>query len=382
MDGSPQGLTRRELLQRAGSVGTGVALGAAFGRVPQMLDAGGVAGPVLTTDAQQLPEPSWQRLPRWRGFNLDAKLDVNRNESQFEEQDFALIAALGFNFVRLPLDYRFWTESYDWRRLRPQVLTELDGVLRLAASYGLHVCLNFHRAPGHSVRQPPEPVSLWENDDALAICAGHWAHFALRYRGIPNRYLSFNLLNEPGRVDPAVHRRVITRLVEAVRHYDDRRLLICDGRDWGRTPPTELVGLGVAAATRGYEPFRLTHYRAEWEPGATEWSLPTYPLSDGDTVWNKETLRRRWIESWRALQAQGVGVFVGEWGAYNRTPHAVVLAWMRDCLELWQEAGWGWALWNWRGSFGPLDSGRTDVAYVPWGRFQVDRAMLELLVRG
>ncbi len=70
---------------------------------------------------------------------------------------------------------------------------------------------------------------------------------------------------------------------------------------------------------------------------------------------------------------------VGEWGAYARTPHSVVLAWMKDCLENWQRAGWGWALWNFRGSFGVLDSDRNDVAYEAFQGHKLDRAMLTLL---
>jgi endoglucanase len=57
----------------------------------------------------------------------------------------------------------------------------------------------------------------------------------------------------------------------------------------------------------------------------------------------------------------------------------VVLRWMRDCLENWKGAGWGWALWNYRGGFGILDSGRADVSYEDWRGHKLDRAMLELL---
>jgi endoglucanase len=52
---------------------------------------------------------------------------------------------------------------------------------------------------------------------------------------------------------------------------------------------------------------------------------------------------------------------------------------MRDVLELWQEAGWGWALWNLRGGFGPLDSQREDVTYEDFHGHKLDRTMLELL---
>ena len=39
---------------------------------------------------------------------------------------------------------------------------------------------------------------------------------------------------------------------------------------------------------------------------------------------------------------------------------AVVLAWMRDVLSLWKEAGWGWCLWNLRGAFG-VEAPRVDA---------------------
>ena len=72
---------------------------------------------------------------------------------------------------------------------------------------------------------------------------------------------------------------------------------------------------------------------------------------------------------------------VGEFGAYRFTPHPVALAWMRDCLENWKRAGWGWALWNFRGDFGVLDSNRPDVSYERWEGHLLDREMLELLLR-
>jgi endoglucanase len=55
---------------------------------------------------------------------------------------------------------------------------------------------------------------------------------------------------------------------------------------------------------------------------------------------------------------------------------------MRDSLELWQEAGWGWALWNLRGSFGFLDSERRDLDYENFRGHKLDRSMLELLRSG
>ncbi len=54
---------------------------------------------------------------------------------------------------------------------------------------------------------------------------------------------------------------------------------------------------------------------------------------------------------------------------------------MEDVLATAQEAGFGWALWNFRGGFGILDSNRTDITYESWQGHQLDRAMLEVLQR-
>lgn len=329
-------------------------------------------------EQRRLPAPSPKKLPRWRGFNLLSKFQV-ASQSLFDEQDFAWIQEWGMNFVRLPMDYRCWIESGDWTKLREPILKEIDEAVRFGEKYGVHVCLNFHRAPGYTVAQPPEEKSVWTDEEAQRVCALHWAAFARRYKGISNRRLSFNLFNEPAVIAPDVHRKVVARMAEAIREHDPQRLIICDGRQWGNTAPVELVGLDVAAATRGYQPMPISHWHASWVGGSDRWPEPTYPLKEGNRLWDREYHRQFFIRPWKELESRGVGVMVGEFGAFNRTPHGVVLAWMRDCLANWKEAGWGWALWNLRGSFGVLDSGRTDVEYENFKGHKLDRAMLELL---
>jgi len=331
------------------------------------------------TAPRRLPAATPQKLPRWRGFNLLNKFHLDWNNRPFEERDFAWIAELGFNFVRLPMDYRCWTEPSDWTKLREEVLKDIDAAVRFGQKHGIHVCINFHRAPGYTVASPPEPKPLWTDAEALKVCCLHWAHFARRYKGIPNSQVSFNLLNEPANVTAEVHRKVVERVVEAIREQDPNRLIICDGRDWGGTAPGELIGLKVAAATRGYLPFVISHYKASWVQGSDKWPEPTHPWREGNTIWDKQTIWERIYKPWKELEKKGVGVMVGEFGAHNQTPHKVVIAWMRDLLSLWKEAGWGWALWNFYGSFGLVDSGRADVRYEDWRGHKLDREMLELL---
>jgi len=339
-----------------------------------------VTGAEATTAAPKpLPEPSPSKLPRWRGFNLLEKFNDRRNRP-FKEQEFEWMAELGFDFARLPMSYRCWADPNDWLKLDEATLKQVDQAVEFGDRHGVHVNLNLHRAPGYCVNPPEEPKDLWSDQEALDACAFHWAHLAKRYQGIPNTRVSFDLLNEPKDIPSATYVPVITRLVEAIRDVDPGRLIIADGLRWGNDPVPDLVPLRVGQSTRGYQPFQLTHWKASWVDGSDQWPEPTWPMHAGaKNEYNRQRMRREQIRPWRELVDQGVGVHVGEWGAFNFTPHEVVLSWMRDCLELWQQAGWGWALWNFRGAFGVLDSDRSDVTYENWRGRKLDRAMLELL---
>jgi len=321
-----------------------------------------------------------RKLPRWRGFNLLEKFILTRANEPYVEDDFRWMADWGFDFVRLPMDYRCWTAPSDPYKLDEKVLGEIDQAVEFGRKHGVHVSLNLHRAPGYTVAKPPEKLNLWADEEAQKQFDFQWSQFAARYRGIPSSRLSFDLVNEPARTTTEAYVKVARRAAAAIRARDPHRLIISDGMRWGRDPIFELADLGIAQSTRGYDPMAVSHYQASWV-GGQRWREPDWPLKQGGKLLDRQWLHRDRIVPWKKLEAKGVGVHVGEWGAYNKTPHDVVLRWMRDCLALWKEAGWGWALWNLRGSFGVLDSERKDVEYADFHGHRLDRKMLELLRR-
>jgi endoglucanase len=360
-------MNRRQFIQ------TGSALGLATSLSPAL--------PLLAGEPKV---PTAKHLPRWRGFNLLEKFTQRREGNPpFRESDFALISDWGFDFTRLPMSYLCWTDPADWLKLREEELKHIDDALEFGRKHGVHVNLNFHRAPGYCVNPPKEPLDLWTEEKALEACAFHWGHFAKRYKGIPNTRLSFDLLNEPPSVAEQTYVRVVKRLVGAIRAEDPQRLIIADGLRWGTAPVHGLADLGIAQSTRGYEPMQISHYKANWVKGSDQWPEPTWPLKpDEKGCADKEALRQSRIQPWKELEQKGVGIHVGEWGAFNQTPHQAVLAWMSDCLDLWKQAGWGWALWNLHGGFGVLDSQRQDVQYDDFHGQKLDREMLKLLQNG
>jgi len=487
------------------------------------------AATTLFMQAAELPEPSPSKLPRWRGFNLLEKFYFSGKHEPFLEDDFRMISELGFNFVRLPMDYRGYISGKDWEKFDEVPLKHIDQAIEWGGKFGVHVSLNLHRAPGWTVAKPPEETDLWTDAEPRRVAALHWRMFAKRYRGIPNSRLSFNLFNEPAGIEEQNYISVVETMLKAIRAEDPDRLVICDGKEWGKEPVDAFIPMKVAMMTRGYLPFQLTHFKATWVGNNDDWPIPAWPTvagtngallsptkkegshplpiegpvaaestlkviigavssratlvvtADGieigreefiadpeDKRWDKvgkvepwnnlraegsvelrikvpkaanklelqtvagdwlslksiaiiapdggegavdleikwgqpaeplpylpdqqggpslglprgrEWLREDTVDPWVAFASKGGGVMVGEWGTFNKTPHDVVLRWAEDCLKNWQDAGFGWALWNFRGNFGILDSGRKDVEYEDYQGHKLDRKLLDLLQR-
>jgi endoglucanase len=328
-------------------------------------------------------------LPRWRGFNFDGR---HRVDGRFQEADFRMVAELGFDYVRLPLCYWDWIDHRDPFCINEEKINFVDEAVAWAERYGIHVSINFHRAPGFCVGDIElEPFRLFEDPNALRCFVEHWALFARRYRGQPSALLSFNLLNEPRWVAPREHAVVMRETVRRIRSIDPDRLILLDGLNTGNEFPTDLidlVGQGVGFCTRGYVPLGVTHYEATWgHHPQYETESPAWPMgrnrisSTGfyDGLWDRDRLEGRY-RVWAAIaQATKAGVFCGECGCFNRTPHETALAWMTDLLDILTSMNIGYALWNLRGPFGILDSERRDVDYEDWQGHKLDRRMLELL---
>ena len=338
-------------------------------------------------------------IPPACGFNLLEKFtweEAQPRGREFQESDFDFMAEHGFTFARLPMDYRCWTRDLEGPRcdIDESVLGEVVRAVELGKARGIHVCVNIHRGPGYCINKPElEPFNLWADGAAEDCFARHWRALAQAAAGFSSGECSLDLLNEPPcygqrMFTPWAHRRVMRRAAEAIREVSPDRLIICDGHCGGHKPSRELVPLGVAQSMRGYTPFQITHYKASWVRAEdADWTEPQWPMTErGDFIWNRgpwgrERLARKVYQPWRKLQAKGVGVHCGEMGVYNRTPAHVAYAWFENVLSIFDEFGWGWALWNLRGPFGVLDTGRPGAVTEPWQGHTLDRGLLEILLR-
>ena len=347
--------------------------------------------------------------PRWYGFNLLEYFSTDpdwmkhfpyKDDGMFQENDFKWMRDWGFNFVRLPMDYRFWTDPHNLLKINEKAIEPIDRAIRLGEKYGVHVNICLHRAPGEccldgvdvaasGIRITPEKTSVYNDQAAFDAFVHQWVYFAGRYRGISNEKLSFNLVNEPCDVvdgkEAANGKDRYVRLVRAaiagIRSHDAERLIVTDGYPWANSPIPELYDAGIMQSRHDYSPIELTHYRCAWaRPRSMTWPLPTWPLEDahGKQIACKRTLAAE-VRPWSDLAKQGIPIHFGETGCNRYTPPQVYYAWLNDMLDVIDSLNSGWALWNFRGVAGPLDPDRPGTEYKNWYGHKLDFNMLRII---
>jgi endoglucanase len=343
-------------------------------------------------------------IPRWRGFNLldyFGAFPSKGSGSKSTKDDFKWMVDWGFDFVRIPMAYPRYISFEPGKNVTPadilnineKVVDEIQELVFQAQESGLHVSINLHRAPGFCINAGfHEPYNLWNDQEAQDAFYFHWEMWGNRFKNISSKKISFDLVNEPcmredmndqfsksSAVPGATYRKVALAAATAIRKSNPDHLVIADGNSGGSNVIPEISDLNIAQSCRGYFPHYISHYRAPWVyKNPDDAPKAVWPgVMDGKSFSRKNL--EEFYQPWIDLVKQGVGVHCGECGCYRETPHEVFLAWFGDVLDILTENQIGYALWNFRGDFGILDSGRKDVEYEDWHGHKLDRKMLELL---
>ncbi len=352
---------------------------------------------------ENLPAISKNKLPRWRGFNLLDYFVATSNDKSFAstEDDFKWMAEWGFDFVRLPMAYPRYIKfdpaknitPHDVYNINEEEVDRVQSLVEKANKHGIHVSLNLHRAPGFCVNAGfNEPYNLWKDEEAQKAFYFHWGMWAKRFASLSQKQISFDLVNEPctredmndqfskrGPIPGKLYRKVILNATNEIRKYNPNHLVIADGNNVGGDVIPEAFDLNVGQSCRGYFPHQISHYRAPWVyKNPDDAPNPVWPGTIDGKYYSKKSLVNYYAQ-WIDAVNNGIGVHCGECGSWKATPHDVFLAWFEDVVSVLTEHGIGYALWNFRGDFGILDSGRADVNYEDWHGHKLDRKLLTML---
>lgn len=339
-----------------------------------------------------------EKTSMWYGFNVlwmfsagwGNKLITDPNFIRIDEHELDFMAKMGCNFVRVPTDYRFFIHNFKYDEYDEDMLKVLDKGIEAIVNRGMHCSLNVHRGPGYCINgNELERDNLWTDKIAQDAFTNLWTMFAKRYSSYTADQLSFDLLNEPPSpgqygLTRENHKMIMGRVAGEIRKVTPDRPVICDGLGGGHMAAPELSDLNVIMSGRGYQPFHLTHWHAEWnqKDGSFDWPYPEWPgKGEGDKKWNRQFLMD-FYKPWKDMADTGCKVHIGECGVYNKVKNETALAWYKDFFSVLNELKFGWALWNFRGPFGIAEHRRENTRWETMDGLIVDRDLYELYIAG
>ena len=150
----------------------------------------------------------------------------------YSQEDYARIAAAGFDTVRIPVRWSDYTGPAPDYRIHPDFAELVDRNIQWAMANGLKVVLNVH----HFEEIMDNPQSQRERYHAL------WEQLSLRYSQLPDT-VWFETLNEPHKNLKGTQMRQMQALaLQIIRRQNPERIVILGGEDWSgiRTLGTNL----------------------------------------------------------------------------------------------------------------------------------------------
>ena len=269
------------------------------------------------------------------------------------EADFEKIAALGFDHVRIPIDYNV-IQNPDGT-MRPDGLGRIDAALALCDKYGLKAVLDLHKTPGYSFDAGEKEAGFFESESYQERFYWIWETLAEWFAGMSDR-VAFELLNEvtEARFLPA-WKRISRECVRRIRFFAPDTIILLGSYNWNsaRTVPELDAPYDdkMVYNFHFYEPHVFTHQGAYWMP----------ELQNTRCAYADCGASEQWFEDFLApaiekAKKENCELYCGEFGVIDVVPPEEAVKWFRDLHKVFERHGIAHAMWSWKQmDFGLID---------------------------
>jgi len=308
--------------------------------------------------------------------NWSSDYSVHRLETYTAEDDIALIAAVGFDHVRLQIDpdpLVQWQAQVQWGGGNTPFMTQLDRAVEMILDHHLSVIIDLHPQNSYkmALRQGatnvPEFIELWRD---LA------AHFA----STDPEHVFFEIMNEPNQDDTYHWQGIQNAVARTIRSVAPHHTIIADPDRLSTIDDLlamEPIGLpNVIYGFHNYEPHAFTHQGATWNSvlfqPLRQIPYPSSPeaisskLDQEPTLAGKYFLAQYGLERWDGARLEAMIEYAAKWSQLHHVPvYCSEFGAMRRYAEPSQRAQYlhdmrvaleknhiGWAMWDYQDSFG------------------------------
>ncbi len=316
-----------------------------------------------------------------------AKYDINHFETFITRDDIEYIAGLGFDHVRVPVDYSVLED--EGGSPKEAGFKYIDNCFRWCSEFKLNMVIDLHECFGYSF--DPQKVDMDKKkfffDEALQERFFRlWERIITRYADYPDN-IAFEPLNEvvPVEVIDAWN-GIVGKYIKLVRSIAPKSFIIVGGVNYNnvmtvkelRTPKDDRVVYNFHC----YEPMVFTHQGAYWMPETNNDFRTTYPktleeyrkeqeaiglgqskaIDSGDGMIGVSFFERIFEDAMKPAREADVALYCGEYGTIDQADNESKLRWLIDIRTAFKKCGIGCALWNYKEKdFGIVDESFSSI---------------------
>ena len=322
-----------------------------------------------------------------RGTNVSHWLSQSEErgearEKHIQEDDFARLDSLGFDFVRLPIDeVQFWDEN---GTKLPEAWQLMDNAIRWAEKHHLRTIVDLHIIRSHYFNAVNEGQAdantLFTSEKAQQDLINMWYQLSDALKGYSCDSVAYEFMNEPVADDAEQWNRLIAKAHKALRERESQRTLVIGSNMWQSYGTIKDLKVpegdkNIILSFHYYNPMLLTHYGAWWTPLAKYTGKVNYPgilVSKEDyeaapdslkpeleqytkDEWNIDRIRADFKDAIEAAKKYNLQLFCGEWGVYEPVDRELAYKWTKDMLTVFKENNIAWTTWCYDADFGFWD---------------------------
>ncbi len=154
-----------------------------------------------------------------------------------KEIDFAEVARMGLNTIRLPMSYRNFMEGEDDKLvMRADAFERLDWCLEMCKKYGLYAVIDMHAVVGGQSgyeHSSTRDIDFWDNEVYQQEMCDLWQAIARHYvedrPDLSETIAAYDLVNEPVNRNTAqttkAQTKVMDKMYQAIREVDTQHMI-------------------------------------------------------------------------------------------------------------------------------------------------------------
>ena len=334
-----------------------------------------------------------------RGTNVSHWLSQSEErgearEQHIQEDDFARLDSLGFDFVRLPIDeVQFWDE--EGNKL-PEAWELMINAINWAEKHHLRTIVDLHIIRSHYFNAVNEGQAdantLFTSEKSQQDLINMWYQLSDVLKGYSVDSVAYEFMNEPVADDHEQWNQLIAKVHQALREREPQRTLVIGSNMWQGYETMKYLKVpendkNIILSFHYYNPMILTHYGAWWTPIGKYTGKVNYPgvlVSQEDyeaapdsvkklidenhyttQEWNIDKIRADFKDAIAAAKKYDLQLFCGEWGVYEPVDRELAYNWTRDMLTVFDEFNIAWTTWCYDADFGFWDQKKHDFKDKP-----------------